>query len=225
MPYRAPPAPSAVVASRVVRLALAGACGYALGCVPSADLAARASGGADLRAEGTGNPGGLNVANVLGPRWGAAVSALDVAKGAVAGVLGRRLAGSAGANLAASAAVAGHCFPIGRRGGKGVATSIGQVAATFPVYLPVDIAIGSIVLATPITRRPTRTATTVASAVWVGAATLWWRRGLPNPGGPEPTVFLPLAAVATAVVIAVRFSAEAEQVDAAHSATDPTDPR
>jgi len=198
-----------------VRLLVSAVAGYVVGLVPSADVAARAAGGNhDLRREGTGNPGGLNTAHVLGKGWGAAVAGADVAKGVAAASVGRRLAGPEGANVAATAAVVGHCHPIGRRGGKGVATSVGQVLGTFPAYLPVDVAAGYATTRLPWFRHRTRAATHAASAVWIVATTLWWRRQWPNPGGDRPTWALPVGAVVTSLVIAGRFEAEAERVAA-----------
>ncbi|MEZ5247061.1 MAG: glycerol-3-phosphate acyltransferase [Acidimicrobiales bacterium] len=195
-----------------MKIVAAALVGYAAGNLPSADLAARAAGGADLRTEGTHNPGAMNAAHVLGRTWGLAVSAADIAKGAAAARVGRRLAGPAGANAAATAAVVGHCFPVGRRGGKGVATSIGQVVGTFPSYLPVDMAVAGATSMLPFFAQRTRTATMVASATWVACATVAWRRHFRNPGGVAPTASLPLAALVSSLVIAVRFAAEAEKV-------------
>lgn len=201
--------PASLVAAALV--------GYAAGNMPSADLAGRAA-GADLRSEGTRNPGAMNAAHVLGRKWGFVVSAADIAKGAAAARVGQRLAGPSGANVAATAAVLGHCFPIGRRGGKGVATSIGQVVGTFPAYLPVDIVIAAGTSALPFFAQRTRVATTVASATWIGCATAAWRGRFRNPGGVEPTVALPLAALASSIVIALRFAAEAGNVAAFNDA-------
>lgn len=187
--------------------------GYLLGTVPSADLATRAArSGADLRAAGTGNPGGANALVVLGRSWGGAVMAADIAKGAAACTLGRRVAGTNGAHLAGTAAVVGHCFPVwnGFRGGKGVAASLGQCAATFPVYVPVDLALAW-ATAVPRWRSRTYTATAIASAAWVASATLWWRRGWPNAWGPPATAALPAAAAATSAVILQRFAAAARR--------------
>ncbi|MEQ8842759.1 MAG: glycerol-3-phosphate acyltransferase [Acidimicrobiales bacterium] len=200
---------------RVIASLAAAAVGYGVGNLPSADLASRAAGGADLRVAGTRNPGAMNAGHVLGRKWGLAVSAADVGKGFVAGRLGARIGGPAGANIAATAAVVvGHCFPRGRRGGKGVATSVGQVVATFPAYLPVDIAVAVGTSMLPFLRQRTRTATALASATWFGCGLLAWRRGFPNPGGVEPTAALPIAALASSLVIAVRFRTEAENVAA-----------
>jgi len=197
---------------RTVRLLAAASGGYLLGMIPSADIAARIAGRPDLRASGTGNPGALNAGHVLGKTWGAAVSLADIAKGVAAARLGGALAGPAGANLASTTAVGGHCFPLGRTGGKGVATSIGQVIGTFPVYLPLDAVVALATSALPLKQR-TRTSTTVASATWVLTAAHWWWHGYRNPGGVTPTVSLPLAAAASSAIIAMRFAAGAETVD------------
>jgi glycerol-3-phosphate acyltransferase PlsY len=91
------------------QLAAAGALGYLFGAVPSPDLAVRvAAGGVDLRSTGSGNPGALNAAHALGRRWGVAVLAADMAKGAAAGLAGRALAGDGGAYAGAAASIAGH---------------------------------------------------------------------------------------------------------------------
>lgn len=80
--------------------------------------------------------------------------AADIAKGAVASRIGRRLAGDIGQHVAGVAAVVGHCYPVTKdfRGGKGVGCSVGQCLATFPAYLPIDVAVAA------------------AVAMWV-----WWR--------------------------------------------------
>lgn len=219
----------AASAARPRPLGLLGAtaAGYLLGTVPSADLAARlAAGGRDLRAEGTGNPGGANALVVLGRAWGYGVMGADMAKAAAACGLGRRLGGSAGAHLAGTAAVVGHCFPVwnGFRGGKGVAASVGQCAATFPVYVPFDLGLAWLT-ATPQWGRTvgTRTlvATAIASTAWVGAATIWWRRGWPNGWAPRATGGLPLAAAASSAVILSRFASAVRRSRAAPGWTQP----
>lgn len=187
---------------------LAAGVGYLIGTLPSADIAARLAGdgSTDLHADGSGNPGALNTAMVLGPRWGAAVLAADMAKGAAAGAVGRSIAGSAGAYAAAAASIAGHIVPIWSRGrgGKGVATSAGACLAVFPAYFPVDAAVAA---AAAGTQRNAERTVWISAVVWVAAATLWWRRRLGNLWGPAPTAGLPLFAMSGAAMIVTKFAA------------------
>lgn len=106
---------------------------YLIGTFPSAELIARIN-GVDIRAIGSGNPGASNVMRMLGWKWGAAVMALDIAKGALATLLGLWAGGRPMAYAAAAAAVLGHMFPIWRhlRGGKGVATAGGGLSVLLP---------------------------------------------------------------------------------------------
>ncbi len=186
---------------------LSAALGYAAGNIPTADLVSRLYGAGNLRRRGSGNPGAANALSEIGKTAGATIAVVDIAKGAAAGVVGRRLAGAAGANVGSAAAVTGHCYPAltGLGGGKGVATSIGQVLATFPAYFPIDVGVAVLTASLPIWKRRTRAATQFASATWVGCSILWWRMNWPNAWGPRPTLALPLAAAASSVVIATRF--------------------
>ena len=192
----------------MLRLIAAATTGYALGTIPSADVAARLAtrGVTDLRQTGSGNPGAANAMAVLGKRWGYGVLLADVAKGAAACATGRLLAGDTGGHLGGTAAVVGHCLPVwnGFRGGKGVAASAGQCLATFPAYFPIDLGVA---WATARWRRQAMAATAVASLTWVGAGAVWWRRRWPNLWGPQPSAALPLAAAASSAVILSRFMA------------------
>ncbi|WP_395159497.1 glycerol-3-phosphate acyltransferase [Ilumatobacter sp.] len=185
---------------------IAALAGYLLGTMPSADIATRLASSpvADLRTAGSGNPGALNTATVLGVRWGAAVLVADMAKGAAAGAAGRAIAGPTGAYVAATASIAGHIVPVWSRGkgGKGVATSAGACLAVFPAYFPIDAAVAATAAAT---KRNTETAIWLSSAVWVAAAVVWWRRRLPNAWGPPPTAGLPLFALAGTAMILTKF--------------------
>lgn len=191
------------------RTALAATAGYLLGTVPSADLAAKAASGGsvDLRAAGSGNPGGANAVKVLGARWGYAVMAADITKATAACGLGRRLAGSRGAHVAGTLSVIGHCFPVwnGFRGGKGVACSVGQCLATFPAYFPIDLGVAALT-STRRWRSRSYAATAVASATWVLGSLLWWRRGWRNGWGPAPDRDLVLAAATSSAVILYKFA-------------------
>lgn len=189
--------------------ALAG--GYLLGTISSADAASRLAGGPDLRTAGSGNPGGANAGAVLGRRWGATVMAADVVKGVLACSLGRTVACGPGAHLAGTAAVVGHCFPLwqGGRGGKGVATAVGQGLATFPAAVPVELGAALLAARLPGAARPSLRATIAGCVAWVAAAIVWWRRDLPNPWGPATSAALPLAASTSAAVVLWRFVSSA----------------
>jgi glycerol-3-phosphate acyltransferase PlsY len=177
--------------------------GYLLGTFPTADLLTRivTHGRVDVRAVGTGNPGGLNAMVAAGRASGVAVIVLDMAKGAAGALAGWAIGGSGGAYAGATAAVVGHVLPVWSRlrGGKGVATAGGAVLAVFPF----GFAIGAVAVAAGAlaTRRAER-AVWCAGGTWVAAALEWWLAGLPNGWGPDPTVGLPIgAAVASALVV------------------------
>jgi len=178
--------------------------------MPSADIAARfATGGdTDLRSAGTGNPGAANAIKVLGPAWGYAVMAADIAKGAVACGLGRRIAGPTGAHVAGTSAVIGHCFPVWSdfKGGKGVATSVGQCIATFPAYVGIDLSVALATSVSPRWKQRAYAATAAASACWVAGGVLWAWRGWPNLWAPRPTKALPIASAVSSAVILSRFA-------------------
>ncbi len=192
---------------------VAGAVGYLLGTFPTADLVARkmSGGTVDLRVTGTGNPGSANAAAVLGTRAGGAVMVGDIAKGAAACAVGAVLAGGPGAHVAGTSSVVGHCYPVWTRfrGGKGVATSVGQCLATFPAYFPIDVAVAAATAALPGVKRRAHAATAVSSACWVVGSTVWWRRGWRNGWGPRPTIGLPIASAVSSAVIMRRFAVAA----------------
>lgn len=196
--------------------ALAVACGYVLGTFPSADIAARLAVGrhADIRTMGSGNPGAVNVTGQLGKRWGVSVLLLDIGKAALACALGRWLAGGPAASMAGTAAVIGHCFPLwnGFRGGKGVAAAGGQLAMTFPAFLPVEAVIAVL------GRRLRSRMYGLVCAAWVLGAAVWWAGHLWNAWGPRPSAALFLGAVASSAVILYRFRAAA-QLESADTAS------
>ncbi len=114
---------------------------YLVGGVPFAYLAVRLLRGTDIRRHGSGNVGATNAARLFHERWRLVaflcLFALDAGKGATAVLLLPRLIGAAeqGPVLAGLFAVVGHMFPpyLRFRGGKGVATTLGALAALEPV--------------------------------------------------------------------------------------------
>lgn len=101
---------------------------YLLGSIPTAVLVCHSMGIADPRQQGSGNPGATNVLRIGGPVAAALTLLGDLGKG-MAAVAAGSAAGLSGTALALCAlgAVLGHLFPIQgvRRGGKGVATTLG----------------------------------------------------------------------------------------------------
>ena len=125
--------------------AVAVAVGYLLGTFPSAALIGRLT-GHDPTAEGSGNPGATNVYRTSGRGAGAAVLAIDLAKGALATGLGLLVGDHTLGVIVGAAAVVGHIAPVGRRfrGGKGVATAAGMAAVAYPLL---SVVLGAVFLA------------------------------------------------------------------------------
>jgi glycerol-3-phosphate acyltransferase PlsY len=207
----------------VLLAVLAAAIGYLLGTIPSAGVVAWVAtrGEIDLRQAGSGNPGAINAIKMLGTRWGLVVLVADIAKGLAAGVLGLLIGGDAGAYAAATAAIAGHIFPVwsGFRGGKGVATSAGACLAAFPAYFPIDVAVAG---ASALKSRRAELGTQVACGVWVVSALVWWLADLPNLWGPDPSVGLFLFSVIGSSMILYKFRAAARGTDQPRLATPGT---
>lgn len=112
--------------------------GYLIGSIPFGVVIARMMGLGNLRDIGSGNIGATNVLRTGSKPAAAATLVLDAAKGAVALLLARALTGEDAAQIAALAAMMGHCYPIWLkfRGGKGVATFLGILLAfAWPVGL------------------------------------------------------------------------------------------
>jgi len=126
--------------STSLQLILWAVIGYGLGSVPFGMILARAMGLGNLRDIGSGNIGATNVLRTGNKTAAALTLLLDAAKGAVAVLLARVFAGDVAAQVAAMAALLGHCYPVwlGFRGGKGVATFIGVwLALAWPVGLAI----------------------------------------------------------------------------------------
>lgn len=131
-----------------VAVVVAALVGYLLGAVsPATWIAGRR--GIDLRGVGSGNPGASNAGRALGRRTGVVVALLDVLKGFVVAA-GFALAVDHRAGLVAGvAAVIGHVTsPFLRgRGGKGVATALGAILGSNPLWAPIVLLVWVIVLA------------------------------------------------------------------------------
>jgi acyl phosphate:glycerol-3-phosphate acyltransferase len=125
---------------------VAAVAGYLLGSVPFGLVLTRCAGLGDIRAIGSGNIGATNVLRTGHKGLALATLLLDGGKGAIAALLALWLAGDFAMLVAGFAAVLGHNFPIWLhfKGGKGVATTLGTLAA---VSWPAALAAGATWLA------------------------------------------------------------------------------
>ncbi|MCU1591435.1 MAG: hypothetical protein JWP11_2691 [Frankiales bacterium] len=127
-------------------IVVAGLLGYLIGAVSPATFLARRR-GVDLRGIGSGNPGASNAGRALGRRTGVVVALLDVLKGLVVAA-GFGMVDHRAGLVAGVAAVLGHVTsPFLRgRGGKGVATALGAVLGSHPLWAPVVLLVWVLVL-------------------------------------------------------------------------------
>lgn len=186
---------------------LVGALAYFIGTTPFADIASRLAGDgtANVRRDGSGNPGALNTASVHGKRWGIAVLVADLGKGVLAARLGHLIDGNLGMAIACVAVVIGHCAPVWSqfRGGKGIATTGGILIAAFPIGAP--IVIGTIAAAALATKSTARAA--LAAAAVLGAlGALWWWQRYADAWGIRGSATLCVMSAAIALIVISRFA-------------------
>jgi glycerol-3-phosphate acyltransferase PlsY len=146
--------------------------GYALGAIPFGLLLTRVAGLGDVRRIGSGNIGATNVLRTGHKGLAAATLVLDAAKGAAAVLLAGWLWPDQPLfpGVAAIGAFLGHLFPIwlGFKGGKGLATGLGIIAA---LHWPSALALAAIwLLVLAATRYSSVSGMTAAVAAPVAAA-------------------------------------------------------
>lgn len=105
--------------------------GYVLGSVNFAVLLSIMLKNSDVRGLGSGNAGATNMARTFGLGSGLGTMAGDMAKTALAMLLGKLLCGDAGMAAGGLGCLIGHCSPVfySFRGGKGVA--VGAIIILF----------------------------------------------------------------------------------------------
>jgi glycerol-3-phosphate acyltransferase PlsY len=118
--------------------------GYILGNISFAYLLGKLIMKKDVRNYGSGNAGTTNAIRAFGKKIGILVFIGDVLKGVVAVILGRLIAGQAGAYLGGAFAIVGHNWPVllGFKGGKGVATTVGVMLFINPFLTFICFIIG-----------------------------------------------------------------------------------
>ena len=177
--------------------------GYVLGSFPTAYAVGRLK-GLDIGEIGDRNAGAANVYRTLGPWPGILVGVVDIAKGLIAALIVRELFNSMPAGMVAGVAVIfGHIRPLYLRfpAGRGAATAVGVLLATFPtIGVPLAIAGVGVLLFTK--RSTVALATFLIGIPAVTAATLF-----PGTGDRWPGEYsYPLIVYAFAVPIMVGLS-------------------
>ena len=123
---------------------VAAAISYLLGSIPNGLILGKAIWGVDLRQHGSKNIGATNAWRTIGKAGGISIFALDFLKGAVSAYLGLHLGGSELAGvLCGILAIAGHSWWVflSFKGGKGVATGLGVIAALMPTVTLIVFAV------------------------------------------------------------------------------------
>jgi len=110
---------------------------YLAGSIPTAVWYGKIFHGVDVRQHGSGNAGATNSLRTLGKKAGVIVLIVDFLKGFLAVKAASLFSSEIDSILPlimGLAVIAGHIFPIFAqfRGGKGVATAMGVLVATFP---------------------------------------------------------------------------------------------
>jgi glycerol-3-phosphate acyltransferase PlsY len=176
--------------------------GYAIGSLPSADLIARMR-GHDLRNSGTGNPGTANALRVAGRSTAAVVLTIDMAKGAIAVMVGAGLGDTGGSMAAGLAAIAGQVFNpwFWFGGGKGLGVAAGVTAVAWPPGL---------LMVLPITALGARLLTAASGAIlglvaYSVGAVLWATHDWPTWWGLPPDDLLVWLAIGVVALTAPKF--------------------
>jgi len=132
---------------------------FLVGSIPTGYLIGK-SRGLDIRQHGSGNIGATNVWRVMGWKWGLVAFISDFLKGFLLLFILREISFPEGGSwlvalllvICGLAAIIGHNYTpwLGFKGGKGIATSAGVLAALMPPVLGVALSLW--IVATLITR-------------------------------------------------------------------------
>ena len=194
---------------------------YLLGSIPTGYLLVRFVRKQDIRSLGSGNIGATNVLRSGAKGLGAATFLFDVVKGALAVLVGARLAHIGfpptpihqAEALAALCAVLGHMFPIwlGLRGGKGVATAFGVFLVLAP--LPALGSLGVFIVVMAVSRFVSL-ASILSSAAFPALGWIF------APQVHEPWLRTPVVFAAMAIVVALIFWKHAPNIQRLLSGTE-----
>lgn len=157
-----------IIETSVLALLIWAVLGYLFGSVPFGVLISRLMGLGDLRDIGSGNIGATNVLRTGSKPAAFATLVLDGAKGAIAALIARAMAGEDAAQVAGLMALIGHCYPIWLKfkGGKGVATFLG-------LLLALSLPVGAACCATWVAFAALKRISSLAALAAAGSSTFW----------------------------------------------------
>ncbi len=176
--------------------------GYLIGSLPTANGLARLW-GANLRSDGSGNPGAANAHRTGGFTLAAVVLLVEIGKGLLAVVVGLSMAGDLGGILAGIGAAAGNVYNVwyGFDGGKGLGISSGVVIGLWPTAYPVFLAVLITVI---LITRASGIATLVTLATVVVLSFLWPVMEWEMAWGIDEVELLPLLGIGLTLVLMQR---------------------
>lgn len=145
---------------------------YLLGSVSASILITRWVKGIDVRQVGSGHAGATNTMRAAGWGWGLVVLLFDFGKGFF--VIWLALRWGLHPALPGAMVVVGHCWPIwaGFKGGMGMATAGGALAAVWPLGLVILVGLGAAMQL--IVKHSARA--NIATGILAGP--LWWVFGV-----------------------------------------------
>ncbi|WP_439137085.1 glycerol-3-phosphate 1-O-acyltransferase PlsY [Planktotalea sp.] len=157
-----------IIETSVLALLIWAVLGYLFGSVPFGVLISRLMGLGNLRDIGSGNIGATNVLRTGSKPAAFATLVLDGAKGAIAALIARAVAGEDAAQVAGLMALIGHCYPIWLKfnGGKGVATFLG-------LLLALSLPVGTACCATWVAIAALKRISSLAALAAAGTSTFW----------------------------------------------------
>lgn len=178
--------------------------GYLIGSIPCGFIIGKLK-GIDIRTVGSGNIGATNVTRAVSPLAGKVCFALDFCKGLLPVLALKMLVGKGivpvpawglGELAMIFAVVLGHMFTcfLGFKGGKGIATAVGGVAAIAP--LPAVAAFLTWLVIFKISGYVSLGSILGAISLPVWCLILCWLKAAPFPGWAVVIFFVLLAAVA-----------------------------
>ena len=174
---------------------------YILGSIPWGYLVTHMARRIDVRQYGSGKTGMSNVLRTAGGRLAAVVLILDLAKGVLAVLLARAVAGSPVAEVVAALLVlAGHNWSIllGFKGGRGILTGSGALALMSP--LSVAAALISFIPVTLFTRYLSLGSIIAVFVAFIALVVLTLLR-IPIPQSEPPPIYLLYTALGATMII------------------------